>query len=185
MKFRTITFYLWLIIITAGMLTYLFFPEAYSVSFLTEVVESYHAVSILVYFLLILIQGIVFVPLPLVIVGVVIFNPIEVLIVNMISVVTSATIVYYFSKFLGFDTYFETNYRKDAQKIRNSLKHKELPIIITWSLLPLTPTNLVVYIASTLRINVFKCLLGVFIGEIVVNVFYIITIRMLLKNIIA
>lgn len=110
MKFRTITFYLWLSIITAGTLTYLFFPEVYSVSFLTEIVESYHTVSILVYFLLLLIQGIVFVPLPLVIVGVIIFNPIEVFIVNMISVVTSAIIVYYFSKLLGFDTYFETNY---------------------------------------------------------------------------
>jgi uncharacterized membrane protein YdjX (TVP38/TMEM64 family) len=184
MKFRTITFYLWLIIITVGMLTYLFFPEVYSVSVLTGLVEKYEPVSIFIYFLLLLIQGLIFIPLPLVIVGVIIFDPVEIFTISMTSVLISALLIYYFSHYIGFDTYFETNYNKDIQKIKNSLKHRELPVIIILSLLPFTPTNLIMYIGSTLKINVFKCLFGVLIGEAVVNIFYILTIRMLLKNII-
>jgi uncharacterized membrane protein YdjX (TVP38/TMEM64 family) len=76
---------------------------------------------------------------------------------------TSATVVYYFSKYLEFDIYFETKYSKYTHKIRAKLVDKELPVIVGWSFFPMVPTNLIVYVGSTLRISVIKCLLGVFI----------------------
>ncbi len=182
MQLQKIAFYLWLILITGGIIAYLFFPQILSVSFLSEIVGNYYILSIVIYYLLLSFQGVVFMPSPLIIVGVFIFNPIELFIVNMAGVMTSATIVYYFSKYLEFDIYFDARYSKYSQKIISTLKNKDVLIITGWSFFPFTPTNLVVYIGSTLRISVYKCLLGVFIGESLINAFYIITLTMLLKG---
>ena len=72
-------------------------------------------------------------PSPLIILGVLIFNPIELFVVNMAGVMTSATIVYYFSKYLELDIYFETKYSKYIHIIRAKLMDKELPVIVGWS----------------------------------------------------
>ena len=112
MQLQKIAFYLWLILITGGIIAYLFFPQILSVSFLSEIVGNYYILSIVIYYLLLSFQGVVFMPSPLIIVGVFIFNPIELFIVNMAGVMTSATIVYYFSKYLEFDIYFDARYSK-------------------------------------------------------------------------
>lgn len=77
--------------------------------------------------------------------------------------------------------YFEARYGKYVQKIRYGLEDKELPIIVGWSFFPLVPTDLIVYIGSTLRIHIFKCLLGVFVGEAVLNAFYISSANVILQ----
>jgi uncharacterized membrane protein YdjX (TVP38/TMEM64 family) len=182
MKMRNIAFYLWLILITGGIITYLFFPEKLSLSFMEGTAGNYPIETLIIYYLILSFQGVVFMPSPLIIVGALIFNPIELFVVNMAGVMTSATIVYYFSKYLEFDTYFEKKYSKSIHKIKAKLMDKELPLIVGWSFFPFTPTNLVVYIGSTLRVNAFKCLFGVFIGESIINAFYIITATMLLKG---
>jgi uncharacterized membrane protein YdjX (TVP38/TMEM64 family) len=182
MKLRIITFYLWLILITVGIITYQFFPDKLSFSFMEQTAGNYHITTLVIYYLILSFQGVVFMPSPLIFVGVLIFNPIELFLVNMAGVMTSATIVYYFSKYLKFDIYFETKYSKYTHIIRAKLMDKEFPIIVGWSFFPLTPTNLVIYVGSTLCISVFKCLLGVFIGESIINAFYIITATMLFKG---
>jgi uncharacterized membrane protein YdjX (TVP38/TMEM64 family) len=181
MNFKKITFCLWLIIILGGMITYLFFPEKLSFSFLEETAANYPVETPIIYYLLSF-QGVVFLPSPLILVGALIFNPIELFVVNMAGVMTSATIVYYFSRYLECDVYLETKYSEYTHKIKTKLMDKELPLIVGWSFFPMAPTNLIVYIVSSLRINVFKCLLGVFIGESIINAFYIITATMLIKG---
>ena len=100
----------------------------------------------------------------------------------MAGIMTSSLLVYYFSKYLEFDVFFETKYKKYIHKIKAQLMDKELPIIIGWSFFPFAPTDVIVYVGSTLRINVLGCLIGVFIGEAIINAFYIISITMLLKG---
>jgi uncharacterized membrane protein YdjX (TVP38/TMEM64 family) len=182
MKMKKITLYLWLFLIAGGLITYLFFPEKLSFSFMEKTAGNYPVATLVIYYLVLSFQGVVFMPSPLILVGAFIFNPIELFVVNMAGVMTSAAIVYYFSKYLEFDIYFETKYRKYTHKIRAKLMDKELPVIIGWSFFPMVPTNLIVYFGSTLRISVIKCLLGVFVGESIINSFYIITATMLLKG---
>lgn len=182
MKARKITFCLWLLLIAAGITTYIVFPEKLSHSFLQEISENNLFAVFFIYYLIISLRGLMLIPsTPLLLAGVLIFDPFKLYLINLAGILTSSTIVYYFSKYLGFDIYFETKYKRAAQKIRERLEDKELPIIVGWSFFPLTPTDLVVYIGSTLRISVFKCLLGVLIGEAVLTAFYIITATSLLK----
>jgi uncharacterized membrane protein YdjX (TVP38/TMEM64 family) len=184
MKARKITFYLWLLLITFGITTYTFFPEKLNLLFMQEPSKTHMFAVLIIYYLIVSLRGLTLIPSsPLLLAGVLIFDPRILFIVNMAGILTSSTIVYYFSKYLGFDTYFETRYAKYAQKIRTKLRDREFPIIVGWSFFPLTPTDLIVYVGSTLRISVFKCLFGVLIGEAVLNTFYIITATMLLKNI--
>ena len=61
-------------------------------------------------------------------------------------------------------------------KVRTALRRKELPIIVGWSFFPVVPTDLIIYVASTLSIPLWKCLLGVLLGEGTLNAFYIFSI---------
>jgi uncharacterized membrane protein YdjX (TVP38/TMEM64 family) len=183
MKLKKITFCLWLILVAGVITTYLLFPEKLSPSFMEEAVVDHPFETLIIYYLIISFKGLTFIPAtPFLLAGILIFNPMDVFIVNMAGIMTSSTIVYYFSKYMEFDIYFETKYSKYINIIRAKLMDKEFPIIVLWSFLPPAPTDLIIYVASTLRINVFKCLLGVFIGEAIINAFYIITVTMLIKG---
>jgi len=183
MKMKQITFYMWLILVAGIIITYLIFPEYLSISFMEEYVVDHPIETLVIYYLLISLKGLLLIPAtPIMLAGMIIFNPTEVFLVNMAGIITSTTIVYYFSKYLEFDVHFETKHSKYTHLIRDKLLDRELPIIVLWSFLPPAPTDLIVYVASTLRINFLKCLIGVFIGEAIINAFCIISVTMLLKG---
>ncbi|MCQ1535792.1 TVP38/TMEM64 family protein [Methanosarcina sp. KYL-1] len=182
MKRKRFVFTFWLLLIMGGIATYLLFPEKINLSFLGELSGEHHFAALTIYFLILSARGLTMVPsTPLLLAGILLFDPTELFAVNMAGILSSSAIVYYFSKYLGFDIYFETKYGKYTHKIRKGLEDKELPIIVGWSFFPLVPTDLIVYVGSGLKINVFKCLLGVFIGEAVLNAFYIFSATMILK----
>lgn len=182
MRTKKLAFYFWLLLITTGMATYLLYPEKINLSFLKELSENYYTAALVIYLLILSARGLTMIPsTPLLLAGILLFEPAELFAVNMAGILVSSTIVYYFSQYLGFDVYFETKYAGYASKIRKKLEDKELPIIVGWSFFPLVPTDLIVYLGSTLRINVFKCLLGVFIGEAVLNSFYILSATTILR----
>jgi uncharacterized membrane protein YdjX (TVP38/TMEM64 family) len=172
-----------MILVTGVVTTYILFPEKLSLSFMEEEVIDHPLEILIIYYLILSFKGLALMPsTPLLLAGMLLFNPVEVFIINMAGIMTSSTVVYYFSKYLEFDVYFETKHSKYTQIIRAKLMDRELPIIVLWSFLPPAPTDLIVYVASTLRINVFKCLLGVLIGEAIINTFYIISVTLLLKG---
>lgn len=181
MNFRKIALYVWLFLIAVGMLTYFFFPVELNLLFTKELVGNYLMATFVIYYIILVLQGIIFIPSPLIFIGILIFNPIDLLIVNMAGLTTSALIIYYFSKYLKSDVYFETKYSKYIDIIKNVLKGREFRVIVFWSFIPIFPTNLIVYISSILRINSVKCVIGVFIGEFLINLFYIVTFTTFLK----
>ena len=77
---------------------------------------------------------------------------------------------------------FDTKYKKTIDKIKINLAKYELPVIIFWSIAPVLPTDLICYIAGTLRINIYKCLLGIFIGEGFICAVYIFGGKFLLNS---
>lgn len=168
--------------ITGGITVYFLFPDDINLLFLENLSEEYHYIALIIYFLLLSVRGLTMIPsTPLLLAGVLIFDPVELFFVNMAGILSSSTIVYYFSRYLGFDAYFEIKYGKYVRKIRRSITDKELPVIVGWSFFPLVPTDLIVYVGSSLRVPVFKCLLGVFMGESILNMFYIFSTNLILK----
>jgi uncharacterized membrane protein YdjX (TVP38/TMEM64 family) len=182
MQHKKLVFYFWILLITGSITAYFLFPDDINLLFLENVYEKYHYLALVIYFLLLSFRGLTMIPsTPLFLAGVLIFDPVELFAVNMAGILSSSTLVYYFSRYVGFDTYFETKYGKYVQKIKNGLTDKELPVIVGWSFFPLVPTDLIVYVGSSLRIPLLKCLLGVFMGESVLNIFYIFSANLILK----
>ena len=53
---KKIIFYLWLILIDGGIITYLFFPEKLSFSFMEETAGNYHIATLVIYYLILSFQ---------------------------------------------------------------------------------------------------------------------------------
>lgn len=173
-KFKLKHFIAWLIIIGVIFVLYRLKPEFFSLIVIEELFNDYKIIMVLIYLFILSILGLFFIPsTPFAIAGVFIFSPAEAYIFNLIGIVTSSTIVYYFAKYLGLDQAMKEKYPKQIKKTKKTLQHKELPIIASWSFFPIVPTDLMIYVASTLNISYRKCLLGVLLGEGLLNAFYI------------
>lgn len=91
----------------------------------------------------------------------------------MSGVMVSSLSVYYFFEYLQIDELFGNKHKALVQKARNLLSAYELPVIIFWSMAPFLPSDIICYISGTLRVNVYKFMLGMFIGEGVLCAVYI------------
>lgn len=91
----------------------------------------------------------------------------------MSGVMVSSVSVYYFFEYLKIDKLFGNKHKGLIQKARNLLSRYELPVIIFWSMAPFLPSDIICYISGTLRVNVYKFMLGMFIGEGILCAVYI------------
>ncbi len=119
-------------------------------------------------------RGLTLIPVTyFILVGLVFIPAVPLYIMTIIGVLFSSASVYYFSEYLNFDEYFETNHKKQIDKITSVITKNELPIVITWSMMPFLPTDLICYVCGSLDIPVRKFLLGVLIGEGITSAVYI------------
>jgi uncharacterized membrane protein YdjX (TVP38/TMEM64 family) len=173
-RFKKKTFIAWLTVVAVVLTLYLTNQDRFDVDWIRGVVHDSRYLIIPFYLLLLSLLGLTFIPsTPFAIAGVFLFEPSLAYFLNLVGIITSSTIVYHFAGFLGLRDAFETRYPDKIARVEAALNRKELPIIIGWSFFPVVPTDLVIYVASTLRIPLWRCLLGVLIGEGLLNAFYI------------
>lgn len=173
-KFKKKTFVAWVLMVTVLLVLYFTHREILDVEIIRGLVDRNRAVVIPVYLLIISLLGLTFIPsTPFAIAGVLLFNPALAFVLNLVGIITSSTIVYHFARFLGLGQAFEDRYPHQTTKIQEALCNRELPIIVGWSLFPAVPTDLMIYVASSLNVPLWKCLLGVLIGEGLLNAFYL------------
>ena len=172
--FKRKTFIVWVLVVAVVLTLYLTYQDRIDVDWIRGVVHDNRFLITPFYLLILSSLGLIFIPsTPFAIAGVFLFNPPLAYFLNLVGIITSSTIVYHFAEFLGLREGFETKYPGRTEKVQRALDRKELPIIIGWSFFPVVPTDLIIYVASTLKIPLWKCLLGVLIGEGALNAFYI------------
>jgi len=173
-EFKRKTSIVWLVLVAVALSLYFTHRETLDVEVIRGLVDKNRAVVIPVYLLFLSLLGLTFVPsTPFAIGGVLLFSPGLAFLLNLVGIISSSTIVYHFARFLGLGTVFESRYPHQTRRVKDALSHKELPIIVGWSFFPVVPTDLIIYVASTLNIPLWKCLLGVLLGEGTLNAFYI------------
>ncbi|MEZ5000728.1 MAG: VTT domain-containing protein [Bacteroidales bacterium] len=173
-RIRKKTLYVWIILTILIMILYVLKRDLFDISFLKVFVNDHTFMVIAIYLAILTFIGLTFIPsTPFAIAGVILFPPFEAYIINLIGIVTSSAIVYYFTQYLRLNKWIEGKYPEKIIKIRNALRMKELPIIAGWSFFPVVPTDLIIYVSSTLNIPYWKCLIGILIGEGTLNAFYI------------
>ncbi|QSZ66408.1 TVP38/TMEM64 family protein [Methanofollis aquaemaris] len=170
--------FIWASVIVLGLTAYVLHPGYFSLAALEGTTDEHRAVALILYFLILSVRGLVLVPsTPLLLSGIVLFDPLEAFVVSMLGILTSSTLVHCCARRLGFDAVLEERYPEQSEQIRAHLMEHQFPVIAGWSICPIVPTDLVVYLASTLRVPLWKCLVGVGAGEGVLLSVYILIIR--------
>lgn len=176
-KVRKKSFYAWIAAIAILLILYFINKDWFDISFLKEYVNDHKILVVIIYFVILTLIGLTFIPsTPFAMAGLLLFPPLETYIINMVGIISSTAIVYYFTRYLGLDKWVEKKYPDKTEKTRRALSKKELPIIIGWSFFPVVPTDLIIYVGSSLKIPYLKCVLGVMIGEGALNALYIFSI---------
>jgi uncharacterized membrane protein YdjX (TVP38/TMEM64 family) len=103
--------------------------------------------------------------LPLVFVGVLFFpnNQHLVFFVSMIGIIFSAVLIYKFSDIMWFDEIFAEHVH--SAKIKNAIKRYWFYSVLIWSFVPVVPTDLICYVAGTVRMNIYKFIIALAIWE--------------------
>ena len=176
-KVRRKTLIIWIIVIIVSFILYYSNRDLFDISFLKEYVSGHKVLVQSLYLIILTFIGLTFIPsTPFAVAGVLLFPPVEAYIINLVGIVTSSLVVYYFTQYLRLDVWVESKYPEKIDKIKKALRKKELPIIAGWSFFPVVPTDLIIYVSSTLNIPFWKCVLGVIAGEGTLNAFYIFSI---------
>ena len=171
---RKKTLFIWIAIVVVTLILYFANRDLFDITFLKEYVGDHKVLVRTIYLIILTFIGLTFIPsTPFAVAGVLLFPPLEAYIINLIGIISSSIVVYYFTQYLRLDAWLESKYPKQIEKVKKALRKKELPIIAGWSFFPVVPTDLIIYVSSTLNIPFWKCAVGIIIGEGTLNAFYI------------
>ncbi len=163
----------WFFVIFTALYFY-FFQREFIESQITRVADAPLSVRYWIYFGLGALRGFTLIPVTYLIVLGLLFLPLKPLyFLTMAGVMVSSTVIYYFSELIHLSEYFERKYPNQIIKLRSIIDKNELPIVTFWSMLPFAPTDVMCYVCGSLKIDIKKFLLGVFIGEGITCALYI------------
>lgn len=174
---RWICILIWLGIAVTCVSIYLYDPSKFSAGNIAEFLLRFDREVLLIYACLSILRGFTLLPsTPLVIAGTLIYpeQPLLVLFISLAGILLSSTMIYYFSEFLGFSDYFENHKPKLSHKLKAKLEHPlGFLFVALWAFFPLVPTDLVCYLAGTTKMNFWKFIAAIFIGELILCTCYI------------
>ena len=101
----------------------------------------------------------------LVLVGIVVFPPGLLFALTLVGIVVSSLLIYYFSGALHVEEILQAKHARQLDRVRALLDRHGFLIIVAWSFFPLTPTDLICYLAGVARINILVYLAGVIVGK--------------------
>jgi len=176
-KVRRKTLFIWIAVVLAMLILYFVNRSLFDISFLKAYVSEHKVIVLIIYLTILTFVGLTVIPsTPFAVAGVLLFPPLEAYIINLVGIISSSITVYYFTQYLRLNLWLESKYPEQIEKIKKALRKKELPIIASWSFIPVVPTDLIIYVSSTLNIPFWKCAIGIIIGEGTLNAFYIFSI---------
>lgn len=174
---RWICILIWLGIAVTCVSIYLCDPSKFSADSIAGFLLRFDREVLLIYACLSILRGFTLLPsTPLVIAGTLIYpeQPLLVLFISLAGILLSSTMIYYFSEFLGFSDYFENHKPKLSHKLKAKLEHPlGFLFVALWAFFPLVPTDLVCYLAGTTKMNFWKFIAAIFIGELILCTCYI------------
>ena len=75
---------------------------------------------------------------------------------------------------MKFGEYFEKKYPEKINYVRKNIKGKRgFFFIVIWAMLPMIPTDIVCYVAGTIKMRFSKFILGLFLGELPICALYV------------
>ena len=100
-------------------------------------------------------------------------DPVFVLIVSMVGIVIGASLVYKAASILTPEQLFKDKNIARIKGVRRKMDKYGFSIVLLWSFFPAVPTDLICYVAGTIKMAFWKFILAVFLGEIILVSIYI------------
>lgn len=165
LRYRYALIALWVVLTAVAVYLFFFHREATQTE-LRDVMSTSLWVAGLVYLVLTILRGVVFMPAaPLVLVGIAFFPPLPLFLLTVIGNVIPAAAIYLFPEKLRLKEAFGEGHNKMIAQIHMLLNRGEFLVITIWSFLPFTPTDLIVYVCGLARIDFKKTMLAVALGS--------------------
>lgn len=168
---------IWLSVILTCIFSYLIYPQVFTAEKIAEFLLRFHGEIWIVYLAMSVLRGFTLLPsTPLVIAGTLLFpgQPFAVLAISIIGIIISSSMIYSFSDYLGFSYFFENHKPGLVHRIRARLERPAgFAFVAIWAFFPLVPTDLVCYVAGTTKMNFFKFISAVFVGELILCTAYV------------
>lgn len=119
-------------------------------------------------------RGFTLIPITyLIILGLIFVPSVPLFFIILSGVVISSLSVYYFFEYLHIDAMFGITHKSFIKKTTYYMNKYEFLVLFFWSMNPVLPTDVICYVAGTLRVNVYKFLAGIVLGESVTCAIYI------------
>ncbi len=167
---------LWLVLIICCGLYFLAHPWFFTVDALKIFLEQFWGALLIVYFFLSALRGFTLIPsLPFVLVGTLLFpdNLYFVFAISLIGILLSSTMVYFFSREIGFEEILLKQYPHAIKRYEKWIHSYWFLTVSIWSFVIIVPTDLICYVAWVLRMNYWKFIFAVALGESIVCSFLI------------
>ena len=185
-KFKRTLGIVWLLFIAVCLTLYFVYARELTPENISGFIRNYQGGMLFLYFALCTVRGLTMIPgTPFLFAGIILFkdSPFLLLSVFLASMLVTAALMFYLANKLGFSTYFEKNYPEKIVLVREKLDGRNgFLFILLWAFAPFTPTDLVCYVAGSIRMRFLKLIVPLLVGEALICTFYIFNGRALLET---
>lgn len=168
-------------VLLAAIALYAVFAGSLTAEDLTAFVGRYPGYTVAVFFTICVLRGLALIPgTPFLAAGILLFRnePWLLLGVFLASVAVVSVLLYRLSGWLGLGSWFEQHYPEKTERMRQRLTGPYGQwFVALWAFAPVAPTDLVCYVAGTLKIPLRKFLPPLLTGEAVICALYIFIFR--------
>ncbi|MEN8927425.1 MAG: VTT domain-containing protein [Flavobacteriales bacterium] len=158
----------WIALILIGLMLFFLYPNSFTKEALSDFIQKQSSHILLAYAFVSIVRGVFLLPsTPFVLAGILLFpsQPFLVFSISLMGILITSTYLYFGSRFLEFDKIFGLKQSGKANKIIDKLNQHGFWIVLGWAFFPAVPTDLICYLAGTIRMNFAKYILALLIGE--------------------
>ena len=159
---------IWISLILFWASIFIFHPEYLTAQNIKVFFDRFGEYMIFTYLIISIFRGFTLIPsTPFVLAGLLLFpdNLILVYIISLTGILLSAAMIYFFSREMGFEEILLKKHKKLILKSEFYTQKYGFFAVTLWSFLIIVPTDLICYVAWTLKMNFWKFIWGVFIWE--------------------
>lgn len=175
-QFKKYLRWTWIVLILIAVTLFLIYPNSFTAESLKTILNDNSSLILLAFIVLSCIRALFFLPSTLfVLMGTVLYpdEPVFVLIVSMIGILIGASLVYKAASILTPEQLFSGKNLTRMEGVRSKMEKYGFSIVLLWSFFPAVPTDLICYVAGTIKMSFWKFILAVFLGEIILVSIYI------------
>ena len=175
-QFKKYLRWAWIVLILITVTLFLIYPDSFTADSLKTILNDNSSLILLAFIVLSCIRALFFLPSTLfVLMGTVLYpdEPVFVLFVSMIGILIGASLVYKAASILTPEQLFSGKNLTRMEGVRSKMEKYGFSIVLLWSFFPAVPTDLICYVAGTIKMSFWKFILAVFLGEIVLVSIYI------------